>query len=75
MGLPKLGWLKMLNMSALACRENRSLRANRLCSVKSTCEAPNPRRALRPKSPCPDAGMLKAALLMIYPPPAFGSAR
>ena len=44
------------------------------CSVKSTWEAPNPRWAFRPRSPCPDAGMLKAALLMIHPPPAFGSA-
>ncbi len=75
MGLPKLGWLKILKISTLAWSESRSRILNCLRRVKSICVAPKPRRAFRPSVPCRGVlGMLNAAGLISFPPATLGSA-
>src|SRR5262245_45524523 len=69
LGLPKLGWLKMLKNSARKRRPTLSVNRNCRCKPKSNCEAPKPRSTLRPKLPCcPEGDAVKAALLTILPP-------
>src|SRR5262249_42762827 len=68
-GLPKLGWLKMLKNSARKRRPARSVTRNIRCTPISACVALNPRSTLRPKLPCcPEGAAAKAALFKILPP-------
>src|SRR5262249_43966881 len=68
-GLLKFGWLKILKNSARKRSLTFSVKRNCRCNAISACQAPKPRRTLRPKFPCCPAGAaLKAARLKILPP-------
>ena len=75
MGLPKLGWLKMLK-NIRSRLKRKPLRESDLPPQRQIdCVAPNPRRTLRPRSPCRGvAGTMNTAGLILFPPATFGFA-
>jgi len=61
-GSAKFAWLKRLKISVRNSSLTLSLMGMRLLKIRSDCQKPGPRRALRARLPnVPGAGMAKAA--------------